>query len=69
MKEELECVTTAVKLCDAKIKRIENQVREPNKKALHQEPIIYIILRFINKLTNYLPNSMELSTTREATRS
>jgi hypothetical protein len=32
MKEELECVTTAVEHCDAKIKRIENEVRHPNKK-------------------------------------
>jgi hypothetical protein len=33
MKEELECVTTAMEHCDAKIKRIELQVRESSKKV------------------------------------
>jgi hypothetical protein len=33
MKDEIECVTTAVEQSDAKIKHMEIQLRESNKKV------------------------------------
>jgi hypothetical protein len=54
MKAEIECATTAMEQSMEKIKHVEMQLKESNKKVQHQGTVTYIILSMIHHIFHIL---------------